>query len=297
MKTLITGAGGFVGSWLQATLCLHDDVTLVEKKWGSDALDFFRTDDTKYDRVFHCAALVGGRATIDGTPMDVATNLALDSWYFKWIERTRPDQAVYFSSSAAYPVDLQTEYMTTLLHESDIDLSAPGTPDNTYGLAKVVGEQLAQRMREQGHKIYVFRPFSGYAANQSLDYPFPSFIDRAHRQLDPFHVWGTGTQVRDWIHVSDIMGAIKVALDEDIQGPVNLCTGRATYFLELAAIAARAAGYNPKIEPLASKPTGVHYRVGDPTMLHEFYTPQVTIEQGVAVALAQLAPKHEDVES
>jgi nucleoside-diphosphate-sugar epimerase len=63
------------------------------------------TDNGCWDLVVHCAANVGGRATIDGNPLWVAENLELDAAMFRWAVAMRLPRVVYYSSSAAYPVD------------------------------------------------------------------------------------------------------------------------------------------------------------------------------------------------
>jgi len=278
-----------------------------------DAREFFRSNTTHYDLVVHLAAVVGGRATIEGDPLAVAADLAIDAEMFQWAMRTRPGRIVYYSSSAAYPVDLQTatryvpdtsmigkcrDFETgwpktevpnrRALREDDINLDRArfGVPDLTYGWAKLTGEMLARHAEGEGLRVHVFRPFSGYAADQDLDYPFPSFVDRAHRRADPFQVWGDGTQCRDWIHIDDVVAGTLAAVDQDVPGPVNLCTGRATSFNELADLVTEAAGYRPQIEHVLDAPRGVAYRVGDPTRLHEFYRPRIDLEEGIARALA-----------
>src|SRR5882762_4540552 len=101
-----------------------------------------------------------------------------------------------------------------------------GKPDMTYGWAKLTGEVLAGYAIQAGLQVQVFRPFSGYGEDQALDYPFPSFIDRALRWAEPFEIWGDGTQTRDWIHIDDIVGATLAAIDQDVKGPINLGWGR-----------------------------------------------------------------------
>lgn len=292
MRVLVTGDQGFVGRHLVRALVRRgDEVAGVDLRAAHsvDARDFFRADDARFDLVFHCAATVGGRATIDGDPLAVATNLSLDAELFNWAMRTRPGRVVYFSSSAAYPVDLQNDRATARpLSESDIPggTSPIGRSDQTYGWAKVTGEMLAEHVRAAGIPVHVFRPFSGYGGDQSTDYPFPSFIDRARKRLDPFEVWGDGRQVRDWIHVDDIVRAVFAAIDQDEFGPVNLCTGIGTSFDELADLVCRVAGYSPQVKHLTDAPTGVQYRVGDPTQMLKFFTPVISLEEGVRRALA-----------
>jgi nucleoside-diphosphate-sugar epimerase len=69
---------------------------------------------------------------------------------------------------------------------------------------------------------------------------------------------------------------------------VNLCTGRPTTFLELAQIALRTLGVDkmPKFNILTDKPAGVAYRVGNPAMMSEYYTPKIDLEEGVHRAIA-----------
>jgi len=291
MRILLTGASGFVGRHLDQVLRDRGDDVLAIDLYptpmvrSGDALDFFRRDDRRFDLAIHCAAVVGGRASIDGSPLGVATNLGLDAWYFRWLIRTGTPRAVFFSSSAAYPVDLQQPGDIHRLTEDDIDLDLISRPDNTYGIAKVVGEQLAAVAEAEGCRVHVLRPFSGYGEDQDDCYPFPAFIRRAKERQDPFEVWGDGGSTRDWIHVDDIVGATLAAIDHDVTGPVNLGWGRATSFDQLAGYVTQAAGYSPRIKHLPGAPQGVHHRVSDPSRMLGFYSPQVTLEEGIRRAL------------
>ncbi|MFE3202228.1 NAD-dependent epimerase/dehydratase family protein [Embleya sp. NPDC059237] len=297
MKVLLTGSDGFVGRHLRRALEERgDDVTGVDLGRGLDCIHLFRRGDhgpadgyadlpTHYDLAIHCAAIVGGRSAIDGSPLSIATNLALDSWFFRWLaDRHGARRAVYFSSSAAYPIALQGPDGRALV-ESDIDLADPHVPDFTYGWAKLTGERLAQIAEIAGARVHVFRPFSGYGTDQDDAYPFRAFIDRGRCQADPFAIWGDGNQVRDWIHIDDIVAAVLAAVDQDVPGPVNLSTGRATSFNEFADMVTREVGYRPAIRHEHAAPRGVAYRVGDPTRMRTFHTPRITLEEGIRRAL------------
>ncbi|MEV7013293.1 NAD(P)-dependent oxidoreductase [Streptosporangium sp. NPDC051022] len=311
---LVTGAAGFVGRHFTHALDEAGyDVTAFDINPRGlpgvrllDARAFFSANSEHYDLVVHLAAVVGGRAKIEGEPLSLAVDLEIDASLFQWALRTKPKRVIYYSSSAAYPVAYQQPHGAdgTLdrpypLREDDLNLN-PYTadhdafrlgsqrhviPDMTYGWAKLTGEMLAQHAEAEGVRVHVFRPFSGYGEDQSSDYPFPSFADRARRRDDPFTVWGDGTQVRDWIHISDVVAATLSAVDHDVPGPANLCTGRPTPFNDLAQMFAAAAGYTPELKHILDAPKGVAYRVGDPTKMLAFYTPKITLEEGIDRAL------------
>ena len=284
MKILITGHKGFVGKYFVKKYEGHD-ITGVDLADGIDVRDFFKTNREYYDLVIHLAAIVGGRATIEGNPLSVATDLAIDSDFFNWALISRPGRIVYFSSSAAYPTKFQGNDDWVPLNESMIDLDNISNPDLTYGWSKLTGEYLAKFVQEAGIPVHIFRPFSGYGTDQSLDYPFPSYIKRALDRMAPFDIWGDGEQSRDFIHMSDVVDAVDEAIKQDIQGPVNLGLGRRTTFNELAKIVTEIEGYSPMFNHIGNAPVGVLNRIADPTKMLSFYTPKITLEEGIERAL------------
>jgi nucleoside-diphosphate-sugar epimerase len=199
----------------------------------------------------------------------------------RWLVKSKTPRAVYFSSSAAYPVELQQPGPIRRLRETDIDLDNLRPADATYGLAKLTGEQLARYAEAEGCRILIPRPFSGYGEDQDDCYPFPAFIARAARREDPFEVWGDGSSIRDWIHIDDLIGAVFAGLEAGVTGPVNLGWGVPTRFRELASYVTDAAGYQPQIKYVGAAPQGVHTRVCDNTRMRSFYEPKVTLEEGI----------------
>jgi len=280
MKILITGSEGFVGKYFKKKLADHD-LTCIDIKKGVDCRAFFKVVDTQYDLVIHLAAIVGGRESIEGRPMAVADNLSIDSEFFQWCLKTQPHKVVYFSSSAAYPIVMQNNPESTL-HESDIDFEYPlGLPDMTYGWSKLTGEYLANFVPN----VHIFRPFSGYAWDQDSTYPFPMYVTRAIHKMQNFEVWGPGTQTRDFIHMTDVVNAVMTAVEQNVQGPTNLGWGRSTSFLELAQMSMDAVGYQQTIVTRPDKPVGCMHRVSDNTKLLSFYTPKITLEEGIKEAV------------
>jgi nucleoside-diphosphate-sugar epimerase len=278
----------FVGRHLHAALDERgDDVTAIDLIDGGrrDALDLFRTDQRPYDLAIHCAAIVGGRASIDGSPLGVATNLALDAWYMRWLARTGTPRAVYFSSSAAYPVALQQPGDIHRLVETDIDYEQPGRPDATYGLAKLAGSSSPATPKPKA-AASTCSGRSPATAKTRTTVPVPRVHRRAKERQDPFEIWGDGSSTRDWIHIDDLVGATLAAVDQDATGPVNIGWGRATIVRRTRRHSSpRAAGYHPELKHLATAPQGVHHRVCDPKRMLDVYQPRVSLEEGIARAL------------
>lgn len=306
VKALVTGAAGFLGRHFAHTLrargwqvdgvdlrpmdydaldwMLSGEGTFVHSE--ADALDLFTNPvpSVAFDLVVHCAAVEPHRVAIDGEPMHLARNLMLDAAMFEWAVRTGQGRVLYLSSSAVYSIYHQEKSNNRLLRESMSNAEAPDC-DANYGWCKTTGERMSVNARAAGLPVTVVRPFSGYGEDQDERWPFGAFAARARRREDPFIVWGDGTQVRDWIHVDDLVAGALSLVDNAVDGPVNLCTGVGTSMRDLVTLMCAAAGYSPTIELRPDKPTGVAYRVGDPTLLQRWYTPTIDIATGVKRAL------------
>lgn len=279
---LVTGSAGFVGQRMIPALRArgYDEITEIDiQDSGNDVRDYFRgvhgwgyMANRRYDLVVHLAAVVGGRAMIEGDPLAVAVDLAIDAELFQWAVRTKQPHILYFSSSAAYPVALQVgdEFCRRPMHESYVALDAIRSPDMSYGLAKLVGEYQAREARKHGVKVTVARPFSGTGPTQTLDYPLPAIVDRAVRRETPLDIWSDS--VRDFVHIDDVVDVALTAVELGIEEPFNIGTGRAVSFSMVAEMAARAAGYEADVRVLAGKPAGVAYRVADPSFMRSFYS-------------------------
>ncbi len=302
MRALITGDRGFLGRHFRSHLANAGwEVHGLDVKATSaqDCRSYFRDslsrgpDRGLWDLVVHCAAVVGGRETIERDPLATAESLSIDAEMFRWAAVARPKQVLYISSSAAYPVSFQrhqpghsrTGYR---LHEDDVwGPDSPMEPDEVYGWSKVTGEMLAGRLRATGVPVTVVRPFSGYGADQDPSYPFRAILDRVKARQDPLEVW-CAPCTRDWIHVDDLVAGALAVARSFTEDPVNLCTGRGTSFQELIEIACREAGWAPsQLNIRGDMPQGVAYRVGNPNRMRQFYNPVISLEEGIKRALSE----------
>lgn len=305
---LITGGCGFVGNAFAKRLAADGyDVMVVDNlvstgsKERFDALTgctrarldirtFVATTAMEFDLIIHCAAIVGGRLMIEGDPLAVAEDLEIDASFFRWIAKAKNEpQVIYFSSSAVYPIELQTKKFGVKLNETMTHFNGNriGIPDFTYGWAKLTGEYLAkQAVDRYGANVVIYRPFSGYGEDQSFDYPFPSIIRRVVNGEDPITIWGSGDQCRDFIHIDDIVDCVLQTKNILKPGEVlNLGSGEPISFRDLVrkanSVVRPIYGELRAIKCDTTKPEGVFYRVADTYKLNQLYTPKVSLEEGI----------------
>jgi GDP-L-fucose synthase len=295
-KILITGGAGFVGRhFVRHFLENGDEVHAVDciapltgaidpargwsqfeprdflnfKFFREDCRDFFRrVRDTDFEYAVHLAAMVGGRAMIENRPIAVADDLSIDAEYWQWAVAAKPAKTLCFSSSAAYPIKYQREDSYVLLDEDMISFDQNiGMPDMSYGWAKLTCEYLARlAYMKHGLRSVCYRPFSGYGEDQDDSYPFPSICKRvlANQGAKVLDVWGSGKQMRDFIHIDDCVAGVVATMDKvDDGNAVNLSTGIYTSFVEFARRAAALCGYSPEVRGLSDQPEGVYARGGD----------------------------------
>jgi nucleoside-diphosphate-sugar epimerase len=267
---------------------MHGDFRHFLRKMLEDPGYISKTYDldiVHFSDVFHFAAIVGGRAKIEGDPMMVALDLAIDSEFFYWICRHKPSRVLYPSSSAAYPINLQTEEYAIALQEKDIDFNNMGQPDMTYGWSKLTGEFLAKIAAEHyGVSVTCIRPFSGYGEDQDLTYPIPAIARRVALRENPIEVWGTGKQGRDFVHIDDVLDLSLLAMDHITDGTaINIGRGSLLSFLEIIEILCKIAGHKAEIKQLLDKPVGVHSRYCNMDYVKNRlgWEPKISVEEGM----------------
>ncbi len=283
MRVLITGGAGFVGRHFTKRLCdIGHSVTCVDtlasesaidpREWpkhlrcefnfiNKDCRDFFKENKEPWDLVIHLAAIVGGRANMEQNPLDVAADLAIDADFFSWLHEGI-GHAIYFSSSAAYPVDMQKAEAYQNLYEGLINFDAGfvGRPDLTYGWSKLTGEYLAKIAAQKGIKVACYRPFSGYGEDQNEVYPFIGILKRILKKESPVTIWSDS--VRDFIYIDDVVDIVLSTYTGITDGSaMNLGSGIGTSFSDLAKKMMDIVGHEAPLQVMDDKPKGVYYRV------------------------------------
>lgn len=285
-RVLVTGGASFIGSHLVDGLVVRGaDVRVVDnlssgkieniKHYIDEGkVEFVRGDllDQRVTEkvvdgvhtVFHLAADHGGRGYVDLHQVACATNLALDGMLFRVCLAAGVDKVVYASSGCVYPNFLQTN-PGEILYLTEDKVGPPYDADNMYGWAKLMAEMtLRAYYTERGLKSASCRYFTVYGERGKEDHAVIAMTARAFIKENPFVVWGTGEQIRNWTYVGDIVeGTILAAERIDDGTGVNLGTMERVRVLNAVEEVMRYTGHKAEIELHPEMPTGPLNRVAD----------------------------------
>lgn len=248
-RALVTGGAGFIGHHLVAALrarghevTVLDDLSMGKRSNVPDDVRFIEGDvrdagavDEALDGagvVFHEAAIVSIRASIDGFARDADVNLTGTLNLLSRMADRGITRALLASSMAVY-ADSPTP--------APLPESATTEPISPYGIAKLAAEKYWLMMGEVlGVQPTVLRYFNTYGPGQTPT-PYVGVITIFVNRLlagEDITVFGDGEQRRDFVHVSDIVGANLAVLDapaEKVAGRVfNVGTGHATSVNDIA---------------------------------------------------------------
>ena len=305
-RTLVTGGASFIGSHLVDALVergarvrIIDNVSSgklenIRAHLEAKRVEFIEADLSDpavaedavrgIDIVFHLAADHGGRGYVDRHQVACATNLVLDGIVFKACRRAGVDKVVYASSGCVYPNHLQTDTSKTIYLTEDL-VGPPFDADNLYGWAKLMAEMtLHSYYAETGMKSVSCRYFTVYGDRGHENHAVIAMIARAFVKQNPYVVWGTGEQIRNWTHVSDIVAGTLLAAEKIDDGTaVNLGTMERTRVIDAAREVLRYTGHDASIELQPGMPTGPLNRVADNSLAKRLlgWEPQVKFMDGL----------------
>ncbi len=305
-RVLVTGGASFIGSSLVDALIergarvrVVDNLSSgklenIQEQVAAGRVEFQKGDLLEQgvaeravagmEIVFHLAADHGGRGYIDTHQSACATNLALDGILFRACSRAGVERVVYASSGCVYPNSLQQDPRKVVYLTEDM-VGPPYEADNLYGWAKLMGEMtLRAYYEEKRMKTACCRYFTAYGERELENHAVMAMIARAFVRQDPYVVWGTGEQVRNWTHVSDIVhGTILAAEKIDDGSAVNLGTMERTRVIDAARLVLELTGHKPRIELHPEMPSGPLNRVADNSLAKKLlgWEPEVRFRQGV----------------
>ena len=300
--TLVTGGASFIGSHLVEALLERGAGVRVIDNLSSGRRGYIEPLDVEFiegdlleqetarravaniDVVFHLAADHGGRGYVDLHQAACATNLALDGNLFLAAVEAGVDKVVYASSGCVYPNFLSEDPDETLYLAEDV-AGPPYDADNMYGWAKLMGEMTLQHYaRERGFNAASCRYFTVYGERGKEDHAVIAMIARAFIKQDPFVVWGTGRQIRNWTYVGDIVeGTIRAAERIDDGTAVNLGTMERTSVLDAVEAVMGYTGHHAEIELHPEMPTGPQNRVAENSLAMKLldWEPKVSFVEGL----------------
>ena len=198
MNILITGHKGFIGSNLVKKLSAHTIVG-VDLKENHSCLDsnYINTlfEFYHFDAVIHLAAIAGVGYSIEHSEEVLTNNIIGFDVLAKAAIKHNVKHFIYASSSSVYGDD--------------------GTQKSPYAVSKTTNElQAAMYSNLSDMKFTGLRFFTVYGEGIREDLAISKFI-KAMRANESIHVYGDGTQSRDFTYVDDICEAIKLILESD----------------------------------------------------------------------------------
>lgn len=266
------------------------------------SVNFENFDDTiaafkDYEIVFHLAAAIGGRGFIESHPADCCENFAITQNVIKAAALHKINRIQYASTACVYPRKLQQKYRSSyLLKEEDAFADNWANADREYGWAKLMGEIMLRAYHTQYHlKGSITRYVTVYGPGENNSHAIIALIERALKRQDPYVVWGSGRQDRDFTYVEDIVAGTLLACEHITNGEaVNLGTGVRHTIGETIEMIFDTVGWRPKkIFFDRSKPEGVKTRALDIAKAQKLlaYSPHYSLHQGLEKTIAWMIAK------
>lgn len=301
MKVLVTGGAGFIGSNISAAL-LRDGAEVIildDLSSGHEAnlkslsgARFIKGDIRDQEVVlravsgcevvFHLAASVGNKRSIDDPNQDTAINVT-GTLTVLTAAKAAGVRKVVVSSSAGIYGELKTIPIT---EDHPID---PLTP---YGVSKLYTEKMALALAHvHGLEAICLRYFNVYGPNQRFDAygnVIPIFAFRAIRG-EPITIFGDGQQTRDFVHVDDVVQAnLKAALNTGLSGAFNIASGTQIRIEDLAKAINSHVGTPVEISYVSERPGDVAHSLANIEAARSAFgfSPAISMEEGLSQYMA-----------
>lgn len=279
-KIYIAGHKGMVGSAIWRALSKRGYTHLVGKSSKTldlrnqeQVLNFF--DQEKPDVVIDAAARVGGILANNTYPYNfLMENMQIQNNLIDASLQHDVDKFIFLGSSCIYPKmapqPLKEEYL----------LTAPLEPTNEwYAIAKISGVKACEAIRKQYKKDFVsLMPTNLYGQNDNFDlqtsHVLPAMIRKFHEAKKgghlPVNLWGSGTPMREFLHVDDLAQAVVFALENAMDEHLyNVGTGKDLTIKALAELIQSVVGHKGEIVWDSTKPDGTPRKLLDVSKLND----------------------------
>ena len=297
MKVVVAGSTGLAGSAISAAFSAQGHEVIGLNRSVVDLMDGAATQqfliNTKPDLVVDAAAKVGGIGANNTFPVEfLADNITIQGNLMNAAHAAKVEKFVFLGSSCIYPRDcaqpIKEEYLMTGPLEAT---------NSAYAIAKIAGIELINSYRkEYGTRWISLMPTNLYGPRDNFDlaasHVLPAFIrrfvDAAESGAEKVVLWGSGSPLREFLHVDDLSQAVVVASEKyDSSLHLNVGTGEDLSIKELAGVVAKSAGFSGEIEWDSSKPDGTPRKVLDVSRIKALgWKPTITLEEGVASTIA-----------
>ncbi|MDP3739888.1 MAG: NAD-dependent epimerase/dehydratase family protein [Hyphomonadaceae bacterium] len=236
--------------------------------------------------VFHCAGAVSAAGVTASNPMEPITdNIALTAMVLEAAWKTGVERIQVFGSSTAYPV---TDHPVT---EEEMWSAPPHPSYFGYGWMRRYIERMAEFVHERSKtKVVLVRPTATYGRHDDFhpvtSHVIPALIRKAVERMDPYEVWGTGDEIRDFLHVEDLTRGCLLATEKyAVCQPINIGYGKTSTVKEIVRAILKGADYSDaKVIFNADRPTTIPKRMVDISKARDIlgFEPLYTLDEGLA---------------
>lgn len=269
MKILVTGASGFLGSFVSAKLYekLSSDCEIFtpnSKDYNLINMDIVNDMYNTYNPniVIHLAAEVGGiGANMQNPGRFFYANASMGINMVEGARICGVDKFIFVSTVCAYPKFARAPFL-----ENEMWDGYPEETNAPYGIAKKsIMTMLDGYYRQYGLKSTTLVPTNLYGPNDHFDpkisHVIPAlikkFVDAKDNQEKIVYIWGDGTATREFLYVEDAADGILQSLDKaDGAEVINLGSGYEINIRELAVKIKQLVGFDGQIEFETNKPNG-----------------------------------------
>ena len=239
--------------------------------------------------VIDAAAHVGGIHANDTFSADfLSDNLQIQVNLMDAANAVGVDRLLFLGSSCIYP-----KYAEQPIKESSLLTGELEPTNEAYAIAKIAGIMQVQAYRKQFDRHWISAmPTNLYGPGDNFhpenSHVLPALMRRIHEAKingDPTVViWGTGSPLREFLHVDDLARAILFLLENyDSPTTINVGIGEDLSIRELAELVADVVGYEGTIVTDPSKPDGTPRKVLDVSRINELgWRAQIGLREGVA---------------